>query len=89
MLLITVYIGNITLCFYCIILYLQVREQSKQNATKIRQAVQDEKDRQIQKLAVELQVNKNRIRSNSLFLLEDFQSFSMTIHCPYLKKCGM
>lgn len=73
MLLITVYIGNITLCFYCIILYLQVREQSKQNATKIRQAVQDEKDRQIQKLAVELQVNKIRIRSNSLFLLEDFQ----------------
>ena len=75
MLLITVYIGSITLCFnvHCIMLYLQVREQSKQNATKIRQAVQDEKDRQIQKLAVELQVNKNRIRSNSLFLLEDFQ----------------
>lgn len=54
-------------------LYLQVREQSKQNATKIRQAVQDEKDRQIQKLAVELQVNKIRIRLIFLFLLDDIQ----------------
>ncbi|XP_021355070.1 centrosomal protein of 295 kDa-like isoform X2 [Mizuhopecten yessoensis] len=34
---------------------VQVREQAKQNAAKIRQAVKQEKDRQIHKLAAELQ----------------------------------
>ncbi|XP_060075667.1 centrosomal protein of 295 kDa-like [Ylistrum balloti] len=49
---------------------VQVREQAKQNAAKIRQAVRQEKDRQIHKLAVELQNQMEKEKEEKVRHLE-------------------
>ncbi|XP_069104685.1 serine-rich adhesin for platelets-like isoform X2 [Argopecten irradians] len=49
---------------------VQVREQAKQNAAKIRQAVRQEKNRQIHKLAVELQNQMEKEKEEKVRHLE-------------------